>query len=167
VTDERDNGHATPVIIYTDGACIGNPGPGGWGAIILDNGNGREISGRFRTTTNNRMELRAAIEALDILDQPRRVELYTDSSYLRDGITSWIKNWLRNGWRTASGSPVKNADLWKQLLLVQDRHKPVGGVNWHWVRGHAGHPLNDRADRLATTAARQVTSSDPIDVQTG
>jgi ribonuclease HI len=167
VTDARDNGHAAPVIIYTDGACIGNPGPGGWGAIILDNAHGREISGRFRATTNNRMELRAAIEALEILDQPRRVELYTDSSYLRDGITSWIKNWLRNGWRTAAGNSVKNADLWKQLLRAQDRHKPAGGVNWHWVRGHAGHPLNDRADRLATAAARLVSTSDPVDHQTG
>ena len=167
MTDARDNGHAPPVVIYTDGACIGNPGPGGWGAIILDDEDGREISGRFRATTNNRMELRAAIEALDILNQPRRVELYTDSSYLRDGITSWIKNWLRNGWRTAAGSPVKNADLWKQLLLAQDRHKPAGGVNWHWVRGHAGHPLNDRADHLANTAARQVSVSDPLDSQTG
>jgi ribonuclease HI len=167
LTEARDDGLPSPVTIYTDGACIGNPGPGGWGAIIFDGAEGRELSGRFRRTTNNRMEMRAAIEALEVLDQPRRVEIFTDSSYLRDGVTSWIKRWLRNGWRTAAGSPVKNADLWKRLLRAQERHSPGGGVTWHWVRGHAGHRLNDRADRLANAAARQVSATDPIDSQTG
>ena len=166
MAERHVDGRLLPVTIYTDGACIGNPGPGGWGAIIVDGPDRHELSGCFRGTTNNRMEMRAAIEALDILEQPRRVELYTDSSYLRDGITKWIKNWLRNGWRTAAGSSVKNADLWRLLLRAQERHKPAGGVTWHWVRGHAGHPLNDQADRLANAAARQVSPADPLDTQT-
>jgi ribonuclease HI len=166
LAEARENGHLPHVIIYTDGACIGNPGPGGWGAIILDGAGGRELSGGFQETTNNRMEMRAAIEALEGLEQPRRVEIYTDSGYVRDGITRWIQNWLRNGWRTADKKPVKNADLWKRLLVAQERHQSAGGVTWHWVRGHAGHPLNDRADRLANTAAREVTSTHPLDSQT-
>jgi ribonuclease HI len=167
LSEERGNGDPSHVIVYTDGACIGNPGPGGWGAVILEDGQGRELSGRFRQTTNNRMEMRAAIEALEAVEQPRTVEIYTDSGYLRGGITSWIHNWLRNGWRTADKKPVKNADLWKRLLLAQERHKAGGGVTWHWVRGHAGHPLNERADRLANAAAREVTQTDPLDTQTG
>ncbi|MGE0544575.1 MAG: ribonuclease HI [Dehalococcoidia bacterium] len=166
MTEVQRDGHPGRVIIYTDGACIGNPGPGGWGAVIVDGARDCELSGGYRRTTNNRMEMRAAIEALEVVEQPRGIDIYTDSSYLRDGITRWIKNWLRNGWRTAGGSPVKNADLWKRLLIAQERHVPAGGVAWHWVRGHAGHPLNDRADRLANAAARHVTASDPVDSQT-
>jgi ribonuclease HI len=166
LTEEQGGAQPSRVIVYTDGACIGNPGPGGWGAVILDTARERELSGRFRQTTNNRMEMRAAIEALEAMEQPRRVEIYTDSGYLRGGITSWINNWLRNGWRTADKKPVKNADLWQRLLIAQERHRSAGGVTWHWVRGHAGHPLNERADRLANAAARGVTAADPLDVQT-
>lgn len=155
----------TDVIIYTDGGCIGNPGPGGWGAVILDAGAVTELSGRFRQTTNNRMEMRAAIEALESLAAPRRVLLYTDSSYLRDGITKWVKGWERNGWRTAAKAPVKNVDLWQWLLRAAARHG-TGAVSWQWVRGHAGHPLNEAADRLANAAARSVTPADPLDVAT-
>jgi ribonuclease HI len=165
VSEAQIDGHPGRVIVYTDGACIGNPGPGGWAAVILDNAHRQEVSGGFRQTTNNRMEMHAAIEALESLLQPRAVAIYTDSSYLRGGITNWIKNWLRNGWRTADRKPVKNADLWQRLLLAQQRHEAVGGVTWHWVRGHAGHPLNERADQLANAAARLVSATDPIDTQ--
>ncbi len=160
--------HATTapaVVIYTDGACIGNPGPGGWAAVIVAPTDRRELSGRFRRTTNNRMEMRAAIEALDAVEPHCPVAIYTDSSYLRDGITSWIHGWQRNGWRTAAKKPVKNADLWKRLLQAQDRHTAAGGVTWHWVRGHAGNALNVRADRLANAEARQVSAADPLDVE--
>lgn len=133
------------VVIYTDGACSGNPGPGGWGAILINGDNRKELKGGEAQTTNNRMELLAAIEALNALKVPCRVDLHTDSSYLRDGITSWINNWKRNGWKTASKKPVKNEDLWKQLEEARQRHE----VRWHWVKGHAGHPENERADELA------------------
>lgn len=155
---------AAAVTIYTDGACVGNPGPGGWGAVIITPSQQRELSGRFRHTTNNRMEMRAAIEALDALEAPSRVAIYTDSDYLRMGITSWIHGWQRNGWRTAARKPVKNADLWRRLLRSQQRHE-AGGVTWHWVRGHAGNKLNERADRLANAEARRVTGSDPSDAE--
>jgi len=133
------------VAIYTDGACSGNPGPGGWGAILIYGDHRKELNGGDAKTTNNRMELTAAIEALDALKPSREVDLHTDSKYLRDGITSWIKKWKTNGWRTASKKPVKNADLWEQLEAARSRHQ----VRWHWVKGHAGHQDNERADELA------------------
>ncbi|MBX3011533.1 MAG: ribonuclease HI [Caldilineaceae bacterium] len=151
------------VTIYTDGGCIGNPGPGGWAALLCYGEHEKTISGRFRETTNNRMELRAAIEALAVLKRPCRVELYTDSAYVRNGITKWINGWQRNGWRTASKEPVKNQDLWRQLLAALERHEDAGGVTWHWTKGHAGDPLNERVDELANSAARGVTAADPID----
>jgi ribonuclease HI len=153
-----------PVVIYTDGGCIGNPGPGGWSAILLYKGHRRELSGRFRNTTNNRMELRAAIEALEAIKYPCPVHLYTDSSYLRDGITRWVKNWQRNQWRLADKkTPVKNQDLWRRLLAAVERHVAAGGVEWQWTRGHAGDAENERADELANSAARSVTPDDPED----
>lgn len=133
------------VVIHTDGACSGNPGPGGWGAILESGAHRKEIKGGESMTTNNRMELLAAIEALDALKSPSDVELYTDSNYLRGGITSWIKGWKKNGWRTADRKPVKNAELWERLEKSAGRHK----VNWHWVKGHVGHDDNERADELA------------------
>jgi ribonuclease HI len=133
------------VVIHTDGACSGNPGPGGWGAILAFDGRERELFGGAPATTNNRMELIAAIEALSALKRPCKVDLYTDSEYLRNGITGWIKSWKRNGWRTASRAPVKNAELWQTL----DRLVATHDVTWHWLRGHAGHDLNERADALA------------------
>jgi ribonuclease HI len=141
----------TKVEIFTDGACKGNPGPGGWGAIIRSGGHERELSGGESLTTNNRMELLAAIRALEALKRPCTVALTTDSSYVRDGITKWIHGWQRNGWRTADRKPVKNADLWLELLAAAAPHS----VAWHWVRGHDGHPENERADALACAAALQ------------
>lgn len=152
------------VIIYTDGACLGNPGPGGWGAILRYGEHEKKLGGRYRHTTNNRMELRAALEALNALTRPCQVKLYTDSVYLRNGITKWIHGWLRNGWRTASKKPVKNQDLWRALLAAVARHDPAGGVVWQWTKGHAGDELNERADDLATTNAQNVTEADPDDV---
>jgi ribonuclease HI len=140
----------TPIVIYTDGACSGNPGPGGWGAILTYGDRCKEISGGEPVTTNNRMELMAAISALEALKQPRLVELHTDSAYLKDGITKWIHGWKRNGWRTASKEPVKNADLWRRLDEVRQHHQ----IRWHWVRGHAGHPENERVDALAREAMK-------------
>jgi ribonuclease HI len=136
------------VDIYTDGACSGNPGPGGWGAILRWNGNEKELSGGERDTTNNRMELTAAIMALESLTRPVPVRLHTDSQYVRDGITRWIAGWKKNGWKTAARKPVKNEDLWRRLDAAQARHS----VSWHWVRGHDGHPENERADELARRA---------------
>ena len=133
------------VTIYTDGACSGNPGPGGWGAILISGEHRKELNGGEAETTNNRMELTAAIEALNALKRPCTVALYTDSVYVRDGITKWIQGWRRNGWRTADKKPVKNAELWQALEQALKRHK----VDWHWVKGHAGHPENERADELA------------------
>jgi ribonuclease HI len=133
------------VVIHTDGACSGNPGPGGWGAILQSGAHRKELLGSEPLTTNNRMELTAAIEALEALKAPSDVELYTDSNYLRGGITSWIRSWKRNGWRTADKKPVKNADLWERLEKASERHS----VRWHWVRGHHGHDENERADELA------------------
>ena len=137
------------VEIFTDGACKGNPGPGGWGAILRSGGKERELSGGENPSTNNRMELMAAIEALNALTKPCRVSLTTDSNYVRDGITKWIHGWRRNGWKTADRKPVKNAELWQALLDAAAPHR----VEWHWVKGHAGHPENDRADALACAAA--------------
>ncbi|MDN2566821.1 ribonuclease HI [Aquibium sp. A9E412] len=136
------------VEIFTDGACSGNPGPGGWGALLRYDGTVRELSGGAALTTNNRMELTAAVEALNALKRPCTVDLYTDSIYVRDGIASWIEGWKRNGWRTAAKKPVKNAELWQALDAARQRHK----VTWHWLKGHAGHPENERADELARLA---------------
>ena len=138
------------VAIYTDGACSGNPGPGGWGAVLLYGGNRREISGAAQRTTNNRMELTAAIRALEALTRPSEVALYTDSTYVKDGITRWLPNWKARGWRTAAKSPVKNRDLWEALDALADRHD----VTWHWVKAHAGDAENERADTLARTALK-------------
>ena len=133
------------VVIYTDGACRGNPGPGGWGAILMSGGREREICGGELATTNNRMELTAAIAALDALKRPCRVELHTDSQYVRNGITEWLNIWKARGWRTTSKGAVKNEDLWRRLDEARARHQ----VDWRWVKGHNGHPLNERADALA------------------
>jgi ribonuclease HI len=134
------------VEIYTDGACSGNPGPGGWGAVLSYGGHVRELyGGEPDGTTNNRMELMAAIRALESLTRSATVELHTDSTYLRNGVTSWLPNWKRNGWRTAARQPVKNADLWQRLDVAVGRHD----VAWFWVKGHAGDPGNERADALA------------------
>ena len=133
------------VAIWTDGACSGNPGPGGWGAILDFPGARRELSGGEPLTTNNRMELMAAIAALEALTRPCAVDLNTDSQYLRGGILTWMKGWKRNGWRTADRKPVKNIDLWQRLDLAAARHE----IAWHWVKGHAGDEMNERADELA------------------
>lgn len=141
---------AIPLVeIATDGACKGNPGPGGWGAIIRAGSRERELSGGAAMTTNNRMELTAAIEALSALTRPCRVTLSTDSRYVIDGLTKWIHGWQRSGWKTADRKPVKNADLWRALLDAAQPHRIV----WTWVKGHAGHPDNERVDRLASNAA--------------
>ncbi len=136
------------VEIFTDGACSGNPGPGGWGAVLRWRGHHRELSGGAAETTNNRMELMAAIRAVEALKRPARVDLHTDSTYLRDGITKWLSGWKANGWRTAAKKPVRNRDLWERLESALEGHQ----VDWHWVRGHAGHPENERADALARAA---------------
>ena len=136
---------ADRVVIFTDGSCRGNPGPGGWGAILTMGGHEREIWGGDPATTNNRMELTAAIEALDALKRPCHVELHTDSQYVRNGITQWLSLWKARGWRTMTKGAVKNEDLWRRLDEARLRHE----VDWRWVKGHAGHPMNERADALA------------------
>ncbi len=133
------------VEIFTDGACSGNPGPGGWGAILRYGETQKELNGGEPVTTNNRMELLAAINALEALKRPSHVDLHTDSQYVKNGIMSWIHGWKRNGWKTADKKPVKNAELWQRLDDVADLHE----ITWHWVKGHAGHPENERADELA------------------
>ena len=138
------------VIIHTDGACSGNPGPGGWGAILESGAHRKELSGGEPQSTNNRMELMAAISALEALKGPSRVDLWTDSNYVRDGITKWIHGWRRNGWKTADKKPVKNAELWQRLDEATKRHQ----IEWHWLKGHAGHPENERADELAREAIK-------------
>ena len=143
------------VEIYTDGACRGNPGPGGWGALLRMGEKERELSGGEALTTNNRMELMAAIKALEALKRPCRVQLHTDSQYVRDGITKWIHGWRRNGWKTANKKPVKNAELWQELLNAAAPHR----VEWHWVKGHSGHPENDRVDALACAEADKLRNS--------
>ncbi len=135
----------TLIDIYTDGACSGNPGPGGWGALLTWKGQERELSGGEFETTNNRMELMGAIAALEALKRPATIRLHTDSTYLRDGITRWIHDWKARGWKTAAKKPVKNQDLWQRLEAALERHK----VEWIWVKGHAGHDGNERADELA------------------
>ena len=136
---------ADKVVVFTDGACSGNPGPGGWGAILTFKGVEKELKGGEAHTTNNRMELMAAISALEAMKRPCLVELHTDSQYVMNGITSWIHNWKRNGWRTANKKPVKNEDLWRRL----DEALAIHNVDWRWVKGHAGHDMNERADALA------------------
>ena len=136
------------VTIYTDGACSGNPGPGGWGALLRSGKHEKELSGGALETTNNRMELTGAIEALKALKNPCRVQFYTDSEYLRRGITEWIRAWKRKGWKTAGKKPVKNQDLWRELDSVIQQHE----IEWHWVRGHAGQRDNERVDKLARDA---------------
>lgn len=136
------------VEIYTDGACSGNPGPGGWGAILRYEGKEKELFGSEPLTTNNRMELMAAIAALEALKRPVQVDLYTDSNYLRDGVTKWLSAWKERGWRTADRKPVKNIDLWQRLENAIESHQ----MEWYWVRGHSGHPENERADALAREA---------------
>ncbi len=139
------NQQGESIEIFTDGACSGNPGPGGWGALLRYKGREKELSGGEAATTNNRMEMLAAIMALEALKRPSLVDLHTDSTYLRDGITKWIHAWKRRGWKTADKQPVKNQDLWQRLEQALSPHE----VRWHWVKGHAGHPENERADELA------------------
>jgi ribonuclease HI len=138
------------VVIHTDGACSGNPGPGGWGAILESGAHRKELSGGEPQSTNNRMELMAAISALEALKGPSRVDLWTDSNYVRDGIMKWIHGWRRNGWKTADKKPVKNAELWQRLDEATKRHE----IEWHWLKGHAGHAENERADELAREAIK-------------
>ena len=140
------------VELFTDGACSGNPGPGGWGAILRWRGSEKELSGGDAATTNNRMELMAAIEGLRALKRPAQVRVWTDSVYVRDGITKWIHGWKRSGWKTADKKPVKNVDLWQALLAAAEPH----AVEWRWIKGHAGHPENERADALARGAIASV-----------
>ena len=143
------------VIIHTDGACKGNPGPGGWGAIIQFGDKTKEMSGGEPLTTNNRMELTAAIMALEALTRPCKIDLHTDSKYVMDGITGWIHGWKARGWKTADKKPVKNDDLWKRLDVARARHE----VKWHWVKGHAGHALNERADQLANLGIERMRAA--------
>ncbi|HET7308261.1 MAG TPA: ribonuclease HI [Gammaproteobacteria bacterium] len=145
------------VTIYTDGACRGNPGPGGWGVLLSAAGHEKVLYGGERQTTNNRMELTAAIEAFKALKKPCRVKLYTDSQYVRNGITAWIDNWKKRGWKTAARTAVKNSDLWRELDAQAARHQ----VEWHWVKGHAGHPGNERADQLANQAIDEMQTISP------
>ena len=145
------------VEIFTDGACSGNPGPGGWGTILRFKTVEKELSGYEPETTNNRMELTAVVEGLRALKQSCRVTIYTDSRYLKDGITSWIKKWKRNGWMTSQKEPVKNKDLWVAMDEAAQRHE----IDWQWVKGHAGHPENERCDQLARDAIRRRGASNP------
>lgn len=148
---------STSVVIYTDGACSGNPGPGGWGATMMFGSQRREIRGGELNTTNNRMELMAAIKALEAIEQRSTIDLHTDSTYVRKGITEWIHGWKRRGWKTAAKKPVKNADLWQELDEVRHNHD----VSWHWVKGHAGHPENERADELAGMGLKEALAGEP------
>ena len=141
-----------PVIIYTDGACAGNPGPGGWCAILRYGSHEKVLQGGASLTTNNRMELRAALAALQALTRPCTVEIHTDSEYLKKGITEWLHAWVRNGWRTSTKRSVKNRDLWQALHAAAQPHR----ITWHWVKGHAGDPLNERADQLAIAALNTI-----------
>ncbi|PWW46444.1 ribonuclease HI [Melaminivora alkalimesophila] len=147
----------TEVVIYTDGACKGNPGPGGWGVLLRAGELEKELFGGELGTTNNRMELMAVIQALSALKRPCRVQLYLDSQYVRQGITSWIHGWKKKGWRTAAGQPVKNAELWRRLDELA--HGAGHQIEWHWVRGHAGDPGNERADALANRGVEQALAA--------
>lgn len=148
-------GVSSSVIIHTDGACHGNPGPGGWAAVLVAGQHRKELSGAVLATTNNRMELQAAIEALIVLKRPCEIAMYTDSNYLRQGVTEWIHGWRRNGWKTKAKKPVKNADLWRQLDEATRLHR----IKWHWLKGHAGHAGNERCDNLATEAILALKST--------
>ena len=143
------------VEIFTDGACRGNPGPGGWGVVLRYNGSEKTLYGSEENTTNNRMELMAAITALESLKRPCKVSLTTDSKYVRDGISEWITNWKKRGWKTASKAPVKNVELWQRLDKAREQHD----IDWHWVKGHAGHPGNELADQLANQAIDEMLLS--------
>ncbi len=152
----------TPLVAYTDGACSGNPGPGGWGVLLRAERDGkvlkeRELQGGEAQTTNNRMELMAAIAALEVLERPSELTIVTDSAYVKNGVSQWIHGWKRNGWRTADKKPVKNVELWQRLDAAQARHK----VTWEWVKGHAGHPENERADELARAGMAPFKSGKP------
>jgi ribonuclease HI len=149
------NAETARVIVHTDGACSGNPGPGGWGAILSYGKHEKELKGGEAHTTNNRMELIGAIMALEALKRPSVVELHTDSKYVHDGISKWIHGWKRNGWKTADKKPVKNMDLWQRLDAAIQRHE----VHWRWVKGHAGHELNERADQLAVAAIADIRAA--------
>ncbi|WP_353978857.1 ribonuclease HI [Salinicola endophyticus] len=154
--DATSQANPPQVTIYTDGGCRGNPGPGGWGAMLVSGQHQKSLKGGERHTTNNRMELMAAIQALRALDRPCQVALWTDSQYLRKGITEWIHGWQKRGWKTASKEPVKNAELWRELLAETQRHR----IEWHWVKGHSGHPGNEAADRLVNEAIDAVIAGD-------
>ena len=143
-----------PVRIYTDGACRGNPGPGGWGAVLQMDGEERELFGGEPQTTNNRMELTAVIRALELLERPCQIDVYTDSQYVQKGISEWLHDWKRRGWRTADKKPVKNVGLWRELDRLAGLHR----IAWHWVKGHAGHPENERADALANRGVEELSS---------
>ncbi len=143
-----------PVRIYTDGACKGNPGPGGWGALLKSGAGETELFGGEPQTTNNRMELTAVIRALELLKHPCHIEVYTDSQYVQKGISEWLHDWKRRGWRTADKRPVKNVDLWRELDRLAGLHR----IAWHWVKGHAGHPENERADALANRGVEELSS---------
>jgi ribonuclease HI len=147
-------GNDDTVDIFTDGACSGNPGPGGWAAILRWRGTEKELSGYAADTTNNRMEMMAAIQGIEALKRGVGARIYTDSTYVRDGITRWIERWKRNGWRTAAKKPVKNEDLWRRLDAALDGHQ----VEWHWVKGHSGHPENERCDQLARNRIKEAAS---------
>jgi ribonuclease HI len=146
------------IQLYTDGSCLGNPGPGGYGAVLIFNKHRKELSDGFAHTTNNRMEMLACIEGLKQLKEPCEVDLTTDSQYVRQGITKWISNWKKRGWKTAAKQPVKNVDLWKLLDAEQAKHK----VEWHWVKGHSGHPENERCDDLAREAAEAKPTQEDV-----
>ena len=152
-----DKGGSEPIVIFTDGACSGNPGPGGWGAVLISGPHRKELSGGEPLTTNNRMELMAAISALEALKRGSHIELHTDSAYVKNGITGWIYGWKRNGWRTADKKPVKNADLWQRLDGAIARH----AIDWRWVKGHAGNVENERADELARAEIRKMRKAKP------
>ena len=154
MSDEAD---ANLVELYTDGACSGNPGPGGWGAVLMWRGNEKELSGGENPTTNNRMELMAAIEGLKAIKREMRVRVWTDSVYVRDGITKWVHGWKRSGWKTADKKPVKNVDLWQALLAAVEGHE----IEWRWIKGHAGNPGNERADALARGAIAAAKNPSP------
>jgi len=146
------------IEIYTDGSCLGNPGPGGYGAVLIFNKHRKELAEGYKRTTNNRMEMLACIKGLEQLSEPCTVDLTTDSQYVRQGITQWIHNWKKRGWKTAAKAPVKNVDLWKALDTAQEKHE----VTWHWVKGHSGHPENERCDDLAREAAEAKPTQEDV-----
>ena len=146
------------IEIYTDGSCLGNPGPGGYGAVLIFNKHRKELAEGYKRTTNNRMEMLACIKGLEQLTEPCLVDLTTDSQYVRQGITQWIHNWKKRGWKTAAKAPVKNVDLWKLLDAAQEKHE----VTWHWVKGHSGHPENERCDDLAREAAEAKPTQEDV-----